>query len=124
MGLLNKGAGVIAPLVFTALVLADMSQFMEENLNALAPAEKLLQLNELSLRLIEPYLIMAGMLLLLAVYIKLSPLPDPDFSSEDGGPRKGRSVLRRPNLVLGAVALFFLRWRRGGGRGHHRPLRP
>ena len=106
MGLLNKGAGIIAPLVFTALFLADVSNFTEERLGALPAAEKLLQLNELSSRLIEPYLVLAGLLVLLAVYIRLSPLPDPDFpDGEKSG--SGRSVLRHPNLVLGVIAIFF-----------------
>ena len=107
MGLLNKGAGVIAPLVFTALVLSDISQFSAANLASLAPAEKLTQLNELSRRLIEPYLIMAGVLVVLAAYIKLSPLPDPMFSTEATSSTQRRGVLRHPNLVLGAITLFF-----------------
>ena len=106
MGLLNKGAGILAPVAFTALVLADVSQFTEARLESLAPAEKLLQLDELSSRLIEPYLLLAGLLGLLAVYIKLSPLPDPQFHSGDN-PGSRRSVLRHPNLVLGIVAIFF-----------------
>jgi len=106
MGLLNKGAGILAPLAFTALVLADVSQFTEARLASLGPAERLLELGALSSRLIEPYLVLAGLLLLLALYIKLSPLPDPEFPA--GGNERGqRSLLRRPNLVLGVVAIFF-----------------
>lgn len=107
MGLLNKGAGVVAPLLFTALVLTDISQFTVENIESLAPADKLVQLNELSRRLIEPYLGMTGVLLLLAAYIKLSPLPDPDFTPGETASVSPLSVLRHPNLVLGAVTLFF-----------------
>ena len=107
MGLLNKGAGIIAPLAFTALVLTDMSEFDETRLSSLSPEERVLQLGELSSRLIEPYLILAAILLLLAVYIKVSPLPDPEFSVQDHFRRKPRSVLRHPNLVLGVIALFF-----------------
>lgn len=106
MGLLNKGAGILAPLAFTALVLADVAQFTEARLESLPPAEKLLQLNELSSRLIEPYLVLAGLLFLSALYIKLSPLPDPEFPV-GGNARRQRSVLRHPNLVLGVVAIFF-----------------
>ena len=107
MGLLNKGAGIVAPVAFTALVLADVSRFTEARLMSLPPAEKLLELNELSSRLVEPYLILAGILLLLAAYIKLSPLPDPGFSGGAGASAGIRGVLGRPNLVLGAAALFF-----------------
>ena len=107
MGLLNKGAGVIAPVAFAALVLADVSEFTEARLDSLDPAAKSLALDELSSRLIEPYLVMAGALAALAVYIKLSPLPDPDFADEGAASAKGRSVLRHPNLALGVAALFF-----------------
>ena len=106
MGLLNKGAGILAPLVFTALVLADVSQFTAARLEALPPAEKLLELNELSARLIGPYLVLAGLLMLLALYVRLSPLPDPEFPPAER-PGRRRSVLRQPNLVLGVVAIFF-----------------
>ena len=101
MGLLNKGAGILAPLVFTALVLADVAEFNQVRLDALPPAEKLLQLNELSSRLIEPYLVLAGLLCLLAVYIRLSPLPDPVFADQENG--RSRSLIRHPNLVLGVI---------------------
>lgn len=107
MGLLNKGAGVVAPLLFTALVLSDISQFTAAQLESLDPAERLLQLDELSRRLIEPYLVLAGILVLLAAYIKLSPLPDPRLADEWMASRPGRSVFRHPSLVLGAVTLFF-----------------
>ena len=107
MGLLNKGAGVVAPLLFTALVLADVSQFTAPDMASLAPAEKLVQLDELSRRLIEPYLAMTGLLALLAAYIKLSPLPDPELDDGDAAPLEPLSVLRHPRLVLGAVTLFF-----------------
>lgn len=107
MGLLNKGAGVVAPLLFTALVLADVSQFTAQNMESLAPADRLVQLNELSRRLIEPYLAMAGVLLLLAAYIKLSPLPHPAITAEGTASTGPLGVLRHPRLVLGAVTLFF-----------------
>lgn len=107
MGLLNKGAGILAPLAFAALVLTDMSRFNEAQLEALTPAERLLELNELSSRLIEPYLILAGILLLLAAYIRFSPLPSPEFAEEQSPKGESQSVLRFPNLVLGVAALFF-----------------
>lgn len=107
MGLLNKGAGVVAPLLFAALVLADISQFTVENIESLSPADKLVRLDELSRRLIEPYLAMAGVLALLAAYIKLSPLPDLEFTDGERAAAGPFSVLRHPGLVLGAVTLFF-----------------
>lgn len=107
MGLLNKGAGILAPLAFAALVLTDMSEFNELRLDSLTPGEKLQELDELSSRLIEPYLILAAVLLLLAAYIRFSPLPSHKFADEQQSKDRTQSVLRHPNLVLGVVALFF-----------------
>ncbi len=108
MGILNKGAGVIAPLVFTAFILADMSQFTETRLAALNTEQRALELTQLASRLIMPYLTMAILLLLLGLFVKLSPLPEVEFESEpevnDGNVR---SIFQRPQLILGAITLFF-----------------
>ena len=108
MGLLNKGAGIIAPLLFTALVLSDISQFSAEQVEALAPGQREARLDELSARLVQPYLAMAAILVLLAGYIRFAPLPDLDDSpGSDTGSDGQEGVLHHPRLVLGAVTLFF-----------------
>ena len=107
MGLLNKGAGIIAPIVFTALVFGDIASFSESNLEVLLPNDREAALNDLAQRLIRPYLILAGLLAMLALYIKLSPLPSPQFEKKNGESEKPMSVFKHPNLVLGAVTLFF-----------------
>ena len=107
MGLLNKGAGILAPLVFTALVFGDMASFDVSGLADLSLHERNLALDELSQRLVIPYLVLAGSLAILAMYIKLSPLPNPVFEGEELDSGSAFSVLQHPNLVLGAVTLFF-----------------
>jgi len=107
MGLLNKSAGVLAPLVFTALVFGDIASFSEPSLALLSAAERTIALNELSHRLITPYLILAGSLAILSIYIKLSPLSNPEFEGEELDSGSAMSVFRHPNLVLGALTLFF-----------------
>jgi len=107
MGLLNKGAGIIAPIVFTALVLGDFSGFSEESLAGMTSADRQAALDGLAQRLIQPYLILAASLAVLAVYIKLSPRADPDSDDKGKATETPLSVFRHPNLVLGAIALFF-----------------
>ncbi len=106
MGLLNKGAGIVAPLIFTAFILSDMSQFTTERLASLADAQRAQELAELSSRLIMPYLMMAAMLLVLSAVVKFSPLPEIEFDEEESSDGKD-SILQFPQLILGAVALFF-----------------
>ncbi|MEP0355203.1 sugar MFS transporter [Paraglaciecola sp.] len=106
MGILNKGAGIVAPLVFTAFVLTDMSQFTETRLASLDIEQRAVELAELSSRLITPYLIMAGMLFVLGLFIKSVPLPDIN-SDEEANEDDDSSILQKPRVILGAIALFF-----------------
>jgi len=110
MGLLNKGAGVIAPIIFTAFMLGNMGQFDEAQLAVLSDVERNLQLNELAQRLAEPYLIMAATLIALAIFIKLSPLPAMNMAEKKENNTQTNtndSILAYPQLILGAVTLFL-----------------
>lgn len=110
MGLVNKGAGIVVPVVFTALILTGMDQFTPEALAALSVEEKASRIAELSNRLVQPYIYMTGALLALMAFVKFSPLPEPDLQETMMGDVKTQpqsSVLQFPQLVLGVVALFF-----------------
>jgi len=105
MGVLNKGAGVIAPLAFSAFMFTGMSDFTEVRLAALSDSERTAQLIELSERLVNPYLLLAGALVLLALFVKFSPLNEPEFEGvETSG---SDNIFQHPQLVFGAIALFF-----------------
>jgi len=107
MGLLNKSAGIIAPIVFTAFVLSDMSQFDETRLAALDELKRNVELADLSSRLVMPYIVMAIMLTILAFLIKLSPLPEPVFEEDETSNDERWAILRFPQLIFGALTLFF-----------------
>ena len=106
MGILNKLAGVVAPLVFTAWILPDPGSFDEAKLAILTGSERQAALSELSARLITPYGILAGLLGLLALFVAWAPLPEPNSGHEAHNLQMG-SILQRPQLVLGVIALFF-----------------
>lgn len=108
MGLVNKSAGIIVPMVFAVLVLSDIEQFSAEALALLSDAERQLQLAELSARLVLPYIYMTGALLLLAVFIWFAPLPElpQQKGAEEGSKGYVKAALAYPQLVLGVVALF------------------
>ena len=108
MGILNKSAGVVAPLLFSALVFSDMSGFLETDFNLLSLQEKSERLNTLSQRLISPYAVMAVALLVLSAMLFYSPLPEPAHSEgKENEKLKIRGLLKFPHLILGAVSLFF-----------------
>lgn len=107
MGLLNKFAGVLAPLLFTALVLGNFSDVSQVSLAQLPEAERTAQLNEMSSQLIQPYIGMAIALGILALGLMRVNLPDIQFESDDSGDNtQTNGVLQFPHLVLGAITLF------------------
>ncbi|OFC70303.1 sugar MFS transporter [Alteromonas confluentis] len=110
MGLLNKGAGWLAPIVFTALVLGNFADVSAQSIAALPAAEQQVQIQQLADSLVSPYIGMGVALLLLAVTLRFSGLPELDLHQEDdkldaAGAAQG-SILQFPQLVLGVVALF------------------
>lgn len=113
MGLLNKGAGVLAPLFFAALVVGDLQHVTMASVNALPEAEKLAQIDELANGLILPYICGAVVWLLAAAFIKKSSLPELELEhevSEDTGTELAAdksSVLQFPHLILGAITIFL-----------------
>lgn len=110
MGICNKVAGALAPLVLGAIVFKNTDNLVEE-LELMDVAEKALVLNELSERVVVPYLIMMGVLIILAVWIYFSPLPEVDTDSEDEVVAKSninkKNIFQFPHLLLGTLAMFL-----------------
>ncbi len=111
MGLMNKGAGVLVPIVFTAIVLGDFAGITAVSLDAMAEAEKLTTIAALADGLIYPYIGMAIIFTLLAALLKASPLPEltmeEDTEVGSGSADQAKtSILQFPSIVLGAITLF------------------
>ncbi|WKE65890.1 sugar MFS transporter [Gallaecimonas kandeliae] len=106
MGIINKTAGVLVPLLFTSLVLADLSHVSQASLSLLPDAERARQLGAIAQRLVLPYLYMAGALLALIALVRFSPLPDIHPRDERGQGGRLAELLRYPQLILGALTLF------------------
>ncbi len=107
LGLFNKGAGIVVPLVFSALILSGVSNYSDKAVAALDAAGRELLRNELAARLIFPYAIMALALFVVMLVVHFSSLPElalKQDENEEALPRLG--VLQFPQLVLGALALF------------------
>lgn len=108
MGICNKLAGMAAPVVLGAVILHD-SDTLESTLAAMDATARAAALDELALRVVTPYTIMAVALVVLGLFVRFSPLPE-IISEEEATHAEGTgrtSVLQFPQLVFGAVAIFF-----------------
>ncbi len=104
MGICNKVAGMLAPIVLGALVLHGMDN-LSEQVAAADAAGKAALLDAFAARVHAPYLMMAGVLAVLGVAILFSPLPD--LRSEQGTDDAGSdSLFNYPHVWLGALAIF------------------
>ena len=107
MGLFNKGAGIVVPLVFSALILSGIDKYSDAAMAALDHAGREGLRSELSSRLVYPYAIMAGGLLVFMVIVHFSSLPELSMEQDKNQPAvKKWGVLQFPQLVLGALSLF------------------
>ncbi|MGO4477433.1 sugar MFS transporter [Massilia sp. 2TAF26] len=92
MGLFNKGAGIVVPLIFTSLMLKNIDTASEA---------------VLAQRLVFPYACMAAALFVIMAFIHFSKLREIPPEADGADARvDATSVLQFPQLVLGAVALF------------------
>ncbi|MBG6062319.1 glucose/galactose transporter [Flavobacterium sp. CG_9.1] len=112
LGIANKLAGFIAPLVLTALVLSNMKDYTKEKIAVLDAAAKSQTLDLLALQLQTPYIYMGIVILVLALLAKLSPLPEIDLDVDGHVShlsifKQMKSASRYPQLVLGAFTLML-----------------
>jgi glucose/galactose transporter len=110
MGICNKVAGAIAPLVLAYYVLNDGDSFVT-NLAQMDEAAKTVALNELAHRVIGPYIVMTIIFFLLGIGVRYSPLPEIEAESEEemeaNGSGSKTSIWQFPHLILGVITLFF-----------------
>ncbi|HEX2934851.1 MAG TPA: sugar MFS transporter [Bacteroidales bacterium] len=111
MGICNKIAGTLAPIILATALIKDSASVDEKYLNSLDALQKAQVLDELARQVVFPYLIMAGFLFVLGLLLRLTPLPEIDMNKEDQSTEGLRVELRKvisyPNLLWGVIALFF-----------------
>jgi glucose/galactose transporter len=106
MGICNKLAGILAPLVIGALVMHGLGD-LKAQVQAADPATRETLLNAFAARIHVPYLAMAGILAALGFWITKSPLPEvraEDVNRSSGS--QSRSIFAYPHLWLGVICLF------------------
>ncbi len=109
MGICNKVAGALAPLILAYFILNDGDVFVEK-LQTLETAARIIALDNLAERVIMPYLVMTIVLILLGVMIRFAPLPEIEEEKEDSNISDNNiktNIFQFPNLILGVIALFL-----------------
>ncbi len=111
MGICNKGAGILAPLVFASVIFKVTDDEMLKQLPLMSAVERNGVLDELVRRVIIPYAVLGVVLTILGSLVRFSPLPeiDTEQESEEVSTLNGdkKSAFQFPYLVLGVIALFF-----------------
>lgn len=110
MGICNKGAGILAPLVFSWTILRPQDNELFKQIPLMDELTRAAALDELILRVVWPYTVVGIVLFLIGVVVKLSILPELDQKEDeeiDNRGRKKKSIFQFPHLVLGAVAIFL-----------------
>ena len=109
MGIFNKVAGAIAPIILGAVALKD-ADALKKRIVHMADSAKQVELNALAHRVILPYGIIVAVLILLSVLIYFSTLPEIEAKEENSvtadSPVQQTSIMQFPHLLAGVLALF------------------
>jgi FHS family L-fucose permease-like MFS transporter len=112
MGICNKVGGIISPLVLGTFVLKNIGGLADSVNNAPDTASREAILNDFASKIYTPYMIMAVILVLLAIWTVRSSLPEIKTSesnaqAESKGDSKIRtSIFQFPYLLLGSLCIF------------------
>ncbi len=111
MGICNKAAGILAPLLFAAVILRSTDGELFKQIPLMGEVEKNAVLDELIRRVMVPYACVGAVLFGLGVFVRYSPLPEinTELESEELATANSSktSIFQFPHLILGAVAIFL-----------------
>ncbi|MBC7827873.1 MAG: sugar MFS transporter [Chitinophagaceae bacterium] len=111
MGIFNKGAGILAPLIFAAVILKATDTDLFSQLATMNEGEKNAALDELIRRVMIPYTCVGTILFALGLMVRYSPLPE--INTEQESPEVAsanmdkKTIFQFPHLILGAVGIFL-----------------
>lgn len=111
MGICNKGAGILAPLIFAAVILKATDTDLFASLSTMNEIEKDAALDQLIRRVVTPYVCVGTVLFGLGLLVRFSPLPEIDTENETQevaeANKDKKTIFDFPHLILGAVAIFL-----------------
>jgi FHS family L-fucose permease-like MFS transporter len=110
MGIFNKVAGTMAPIILGAITLKGADTLIKR-LRTMSPLQKATELNALASKVILPYVVIVVALVLLSIFIYYSGLPEIDEEKDDTTAMVSKdaktSIFQFPHLLLGVIALFL-----------------
>ncbi|AUD02762.1 sugar MFS transporter [Spirosoma pollinicola] len=111
MGICNKAAGILSPLVFAAVILRPTDTDLFAQLGTMTTEQRGVALDELVRRVIPPYAVLGTFLFVLGYLVYRSPLPEIDTEHETADVATANagktSIFQFPHLILGAFAIFM-----------------
>ena len=110
MGIFNKLAGVVAPVIFGLVVLNNIKSFGDQINAAPTPAAREMLLDAFATKVHLPYLVLAGLLILIGIWVMRSSLPEikpAGANSEQVIGHQQGSIFSFPHLWLGVLCLFL-----------------
>jgi len=109
MGIANKVAGILSPMILASVLLKNIDSVSDQLSKATDVAAKNTLLNELSQRIVNPYITLTIVLVILAILILMSPLPElrEEEENPDAIPEQQDSIFKHTYLLLGAIAIFL-----------------
>lgn len=109
MGICNKVAGIFAVFILGGIVLKDVD-VLKTKLLSLDSVGKAVELDQLATRVINPYIVIAVVLFILAViiyFINLPEIREEEEKIDAAHPKMHTNIFQFPHLILGALAIFF-----------------
>lgn len=106
MGICNKFAGILAPMILGAIILKNSDGLLTE-LESLAPIAKTARLDELARDVIMPYIVLTIVLCIIAFGIKYAHLPEIKPSEEEQALNEKQELANTGKSHNAAFALGF-----------------
>lgn len=110
MGICNKVAGAIAPIVLGAITLKN-TDGLTERIAQMNLTQKTAELDALASRVIFPYCVIVAVLVLLSIMVYFANLPEIDTDNEDevttAANANKTSIFHFPHLLIGVATLFL-----------------
>ena len=111
MGICNKFAGALAPIILGYFLKLDEADKVKSQLANMTPEESSIALDKIALQVVNPYIGIVVVLIILAFWISKSNLPEVKGDEEEDASHHNlteskHSIFDFPHVLLGFIALF------------------